>query len=132
MAVKKEKVELSTDIACFKVKAQLLSPMLGTAPSDAGLYEKYLIDKALELEYAAAKSSGDRERIDRMKAGMREHELASLPGQQAGHILANSSEEVRLALPEEDQEGAVKGLTVFRRSSKEKTPMLVGYMLRGF
>jgi hypothetical protein len=132
MAVKKEKVELTSDIRCFNIEATFLSPCLGTAPSDPLLYEKFLIDSALELEYLAARKAGDTDRIDRMKAGMMAHELSSLPGQQAGHILANSSEEVRLALPAEEQEGAVKGLTVFRRTATSKTPMLVGYMLRGF
>jgi hypothetical protein len=127
---KTEKAELSNDIRCFKVKARLLSPMLGTAPEDQNLYTTFLIEKALKNEYAAAKTKGDTARIDELKAAMIAQELQTLPGVKGGALTANSPDEVIAALPGDEADLAVKGKTVFRRA-KDGTPMLVGYMLRG-
>ncbi len=70
------KADLSTDIKSFRVKAKLLTPMLGTAPEDPNLYTAYLIEKALKTEYADAKTKGDTARVDKAKAGMLAQELA--------------------------------------------------------
>lgn len=134
MAAKAEKQDLSTDIRSFRVKAKLLTPMLGTAPEDANLYTAYLIEKALKTEYADAKGKGDTTRVDKLKAAMISQELTTLPGAKGQGMLANSPDDVKDALDKgDDGEDTVKGRTVFRRTSNGKGgPMLVGYMVRGF
>lgn len=131
---KAEKVELTTDIRSYKVKARLLTPMLGTAPEDPNLYTTYLIEKALKTEYADAKGKGDTSRVDKTKAAMIAQELTTLPGQKGGGMLSNSPDEVKDALDDGGEgDSAIKGKTVYRRASNGKGgPMLVGYMVRGF
>lgn len=133
--IAKVREELGTGIKSYRVRAKLLTPMLGTAPEDPELYSTYLIEKALRAEYQTAKTDGDKARIDVVKAGMLAHELSTLPGAKGSELTANSPDAVKAALDQEDSETSVKGRTVFRRSQNGATkgaPMLVGYMLRGF
>ena len=137
MTVKSPKAELGTTITSYRVRARLLTPMLGTAPQDASLYTTYLIEKALKTEYQAAKGKEDVERIDKVKAAMIAQELTTLPGQKGANLITNSPDEVKEVLTstlgEEESENVVKGKTVYRRTQNGTGgPMLVGYMLRGF
>jgi hypothetical protein len=131
---KAAKAELSTEIKSFRVKARLLTPMLGTAPEDPNLYTAYLIEKALKQEYQAAKTSGDTTRVDALKSAMVAQELTTLPGAKGQGMLVDSPDEVKDALDKGgDGDDTIKGKTVFRRTQNGKGgPMLVGYMIRGF